>query len=195
MDIQTIAPTQWTIEVSVKARSLEGPVGVAMYGKEQTFVGRDGCRQSVSPQSRAWLSPRLAFQITAAHRFAMSFADPQNRFHQAVAEQLSLEAGHWYNLAATSDGRTLRLYIDSSDGRGYRLQAETALPKTGSTALACGSSDAEWSVGRGRDRVLGGPGEFFDGWIDEVRISDVAREPAEFLFTPREQGKEKRVAK
>ena len=195
LDIQTIAPAQWTIEVSVKARSLDSPAGVAIYGKEQTFVGRDGCRQSVLPQTRDWLSPRLAFEITADYRFAISFADPQNRFHQAAAEQLAIEPGRWYNLAATSDGRTLRLYADVNDGQGYRLQAETALPTTGSTALACGSSDGEWSIGRGRDRVLGGPGQFFNGWIDEVRISDIARDPAEFLFTPRNQTKEKGIEK
>jgi hypothetical protein len=186
LDIQTIAPAQWAIEASVKAKSLLGAV--------QTFIGRDGCRQSVSPKSPDWISPRLVFQITAGNRFAISFIDGHQRFHQAIAEQLSLSAGHWYNVAATSDGRTLRLYVDTGDGQGYRLQAETALPKTGSTALGIGISDAEWSVGRGRDRVLGGPGEYFNGWIDEVRISDIARGPSEFLFTPKDQSKKNGVA-
>ena len=85
----------------------------------------------------------------------------------------------------------MRLYVDRNDGQGYRLQAQTALPKTGSTALGCGRNDAEWSIGRGRDQATGGPGEYFEGWIDEVRISDVAREPAEFLFAPKQKGQQK----
>jgi hypothetical protein len=178
VDIQTITPTQWTIEVSVKAKSLSGAV--------QTFVGRDGCDRP-SSKSGGWISPRLAFRITESNRFAIRFADCDNRFHEAIAEQLPLEMGRWYNLAATSDGRTLRLFVDLRDGQGYRLQAQTALPKTGSSALDRGTGDAEWSIGRGRNPDNGTPDEFFEGWIDEVRISDLALEPAEFLFAPQRQ--------
>ncbi len=123
----------------------------------------------------------MAFQITEANRFAIRFVDVDNRDHQAVAEQAVLEPDHWYNLAATSDGRTLRLYVDANDGQGYRLQGQADLPTTGSTALSAGSGDAEWSIARGRDSN-GQPGEWFEGWIDEVRISNVALEPAQFLF-------------
>ncbi len=175
LDIQSIAPGQWTIEVSVKAKSLRRGM--------QTFVGRDGY-DPYSSQQAVWTPPRLAFQVTEANRFAIRFADCENRIHQAVAEQLSIEAAHWYHLAATSDGRTLRLYVDVNDGQGYRLQAQTALPKTGSTALSAGSGDAEWSIGRGRNQATEMPGEWFEGLIDEVRISDLALSPTEFLFTP-----------
>ncbi len=180
LDIQKVAPVQWTIEVSVKANSLRGAV--------QTFVGRDGCDRYMH-QGPDWITPRLAFQINEGNRFAIRFVDGDNRPQQAVAEQLPLETGRWYNLSAASDGRTLRLYVDVNDGQGYRLQAQTALPKTGSTALSCGSSDAEWSIGRGCDQA-GWAGEHFDGWIDEVRISDIAREPSGFLFTLKEQSKQ-----
>ena len=173
VDIQTITPTQWTVEVSVKAKSLSGAV--------QTFIGRDGCDRP-SSKGGGWIAPRLAFRITKSNRFAIRFADCDNRFHEAIAEQLPLEMGRWYNLAATSDGRTLRLFVDLRDGQGYRLQAQTALPKTGSLALDRGTGDAEWSIARGRNPVNGTPGEFFEGWIDEVRISDMALEPAQFLF-------------
>ena len=77
--------------------------------------------------------------------------------------------------------------------RAIGSRPRPTLPKTGSTALACGSNDAEWSIGRGRDRRTGWPGEYFEGWIDEVRISDMALEPAEFLFTPRGQGEGHRL--
>ena len=100
----------------------------------QTFVGRDGCDR---PDSAApgWISPRLAFQINESGRFAIRFVDCQQRTHEAVAEKLPVQSGRWYHLAASSDGRALRLYVDRGDGRGYQLQAETSLPKTGSVAL------------------------------------------------------------
>ena len=173
LDAQASAPAQWTIEVSVKAKSLGGTL--------QTFVGRDGCDR-YSSEGPGWIPPRLAFQITKGSRFAIRFVDCDNRAHEAVGDKMPLEAGHWYNLAATSDGRTLRLYVDAIDGKGYGLQAQTALPNTGSTALGSGSNDAEWSIGRGRDQATGKPGEWFEGWIDEVRISDLALDPREFLF-------------
>ena len=57
-------------------------------------------------------------------------------------------------------------------------------PATGSTALGKGHDDAEWTVGRAGN--FGDPAAWprFYGWIDEVRISDIAREPKEFLFAP-----------
>ena len=160
-------------------------------GQVQTFFGRDG-DYSNWPRK---VPPRLAFQITAANRFAIRFADCQNRFHEAVADELPLETVHWYNLAATSDGQTLRLYVDLNAGQGYRLQAQTTLPKTGSTALGCGANAPEWSIGRGWNSKTCRTGEYFEGWIDEVRISDVAREPSEFLFSSRDQGNGKKLAK
>ena len=185
LDAQAIAPAQWTIEVSVKAKSLGGAL--------QTFVGRDGCDR-YSSEGPGWIPPRLAFQITKGNRFAIRFVDCDNRTHEAVGDKLPLEAGHWYNLAATNDGRTLRLYVDAIDGKGYGLQAQIDLPNTGSTALGSGSNDAEWSIGRGRDQTTGKPGEWFEGWIDEVRISDEALEPSEFLFARKAEGSGMRAA-
>ncbi len=128
----------------------------------------------------------MTFQINAADRIAIRFYDVDDRLHEAVAEDLPLAEEHWYHAAAASDGRTLRLYVDALDGRGYLLRAATALPESGSTALGKGNDRCEWAIGRGR--ADGGPREWFQGWIDEVRISDMALEPAEFLFTPKDQG-------
>ena len=92
--------------------------------------------------------------------------------------------GRWYHLAASSDGRTLRLYVDALDGRGYVQRAAKELPATGSTALGKGEDDAEWTIGRAGN--AGNPTDWlrFRGWIDEVRICDTALAPAEFLFAP-----------
>jgi hypothetical protein len=169
IDIQTITPAQWTIEASVKAKVLHaGP---------QTFVGRDGGSGA-----------RLAFRINEKDRFEIQFYDIRHRMHKAVAD-LAVRENQWYHLAAVSNGQTLRLYVDARDSRGYQLRATTALdPKKHGSAMGGTGPNAEWSVGRGR--VNSFPSEWFQGWIDEVRISDVARKPEEFLFAPKDQGGE-----
>ena len=133
------------------------------------------------------INAALAFHITDHDRFAIAFVDSEGRFHRAIAEQLPPVENHWYHLAASSDGRALRLYVDANDGRGYRLMAAESLPASGDTSLIMGNEAAEWSIGRGRDRH-GFPTNWFHGWIDEVRVSDVARDPSAFLFATKKQG-------
>jgi len=174
VDIQKITPLQWTIEVSVKVKTL--------LDRYETFVARDG------NDADAHLQPGRAplyFQITSVqdgqpHRFAIKYGDMDRRFHEAVAGKLDIQLNHWYHLAAVSDGKALSLYIDQLDGRGYVLQDRAVLPATGSTALAKTGDDYPWVVGRAF--FHGTPVDWFPGWIDEVRISDVALAPEQFLF-------------
>ena len=42
--------------------------------------------------------------------------------------------------------------------------------------------DRPWTIGRGE--FGGGPADFFDGIIDEVRLSNTALSPSQFLFAP-----------
>ncbi len=168
IDIQTIKLAQWTIEASVKAKVLN--MG------SQTFVGRDGGKGAV-----------MAFRVNAQDRFEVFFRDVKFHSHTAVAK-MPVKANQWYHLAAVSDGLNLRLYVDVRDGTGYQLRATNKLnPTRGSTALASTNPNAQWSVGRGRVNRL--TCEWFQGWIDEVRICDVALEPGEFLFAPTSQEK------
>ncbi len=95
---------------------------------------------------------------------------------------MQVKENHWYHLAAVSDGLALRLYVDPLDGQGYQLRATTALATAGGTALGVGTATAHWTIGRGRD-TDGRMACWFQGSIDEVRISDVARSPDEFLFS------------
>ncbi len=165
IDLQAIEPATWTVEASVKVKALRG--------RRQTFVVRDGGDSAKTA--------RLAFRINENDRFELVFYDVRHKAHKAVVDE-AIRVNQWYNLAAVSDGRTLKLFVDSCDGNGYQLRAATNLMLlgTGSTALGCSNPDAEWSVGRGC-----GPSEWFQGWIDEVRISDIAREPGAFLFAAR----------
>jgi hypothetical protein len=164
IDIQTVKLAQWTIEASVKAKVLKAGA--------QTFVGRDGGQGAV-----------MAFRINSQDRFEIYFQDVKRHQHTAVAK-LPVRENEWYHVAAVSDGETLKLYVDARDGHGYQLRATTKLnSKRGSTALGATNPKAEWSVGRGRANRF--TCEWFQGWIDEVRISDIARDPDTFLFSAR----------
>ncbi len=176
VDIQKITPAQWTIEASVNSTTHSS--------EAQTFVGRDPhfTRRHLGD------APRLAFKIDAQRHFAIAYIDVANRLHEAIAEEPVVETNRWYHAAATSDGRTLRLYVDALDGQGYVRRASRQLPSEGPTALGKGEDDAEWSIGRGWTGAS--PGESFQGLIDEVRISDVALSPSDFLFTSKAPAKE-----
>ena len=167
VDIQRVTPAEWTIEASVKVMEL---------GRTETFVGRD-CDARFSANK----TPCLAFQITADGHLSIQFRDGDDRVHAATTSDFTVEADRWYHVAAVSNGKELLLYANLIDGRGYRLIAKTELPVEGSTALASGGVNAVWSLGRGRAKN-GVPGQWFKGWIDEVRICDVALDPSVFLF-------------
>jgi hypothetical protein len=190
-NLQTITPRCWTIEASVKPAKLKGEF--------QTFVVRDG----INVCSADRRLPALAFQITPQKQFKILFCDVDGRAHEATAAAVTIKENHWYHVAAASDGENLKLYVDSLDGKGYLLWAVTGLPAQGSTALAQGVYPTNdplacppgvgypriWSVGRGF--YQGHVTEWFQGWIDEVRICDVALGPAEFLFAPKRAGEAK----
>jgi hypothetical protein len=184
VDLQAITPVKWTIEASVKPAKLTGGF--------QVFVVRDGINVSTDDPR---VTP-LAFHITPEKHFEILFCDVDKRMHKAAAAAVTVEENHWYHVAAVSDGRNLKLFVDALDGKGYSLWAVTGLPETGSTALARGAYPTSdplaigpgtgypciWSVGRG---FYGGRvGNWFQGWVDEVRICDEALGPSEFLFAP-----------
>ncbi len=124
---------------------------------------------------------------------------------RAIApEGSALEAGRWYHLAATMDGFSGKLAL-YKDGRRIASKSTTSIPYTGFTTTALnavgsdeyhqprwspvviGASDAnpvgqvdgsyEYYNGAIGDIQGGQPqlGDFFKGWVDEVRIWDGAR--------------------
>jgi Concanavalin A-like lectin/glucanases superfamily len=102
-----------------------------------------------------------------------------------VSSLAALQPEKWYYAAAVSTATTLSLYLRSETDPGYTLQGSIAL--TGG-ALYQGDDpnnpdwDRPWTIGRGE--FGGGPADFFDGIIDEVRLSNTALSPSQFLFAP-----------
>jgi hypothetical protein len=168
-DIQQITPESWTVEASVKIKQLQN--------SRQTIVCRDGV---------AGKSARFGLLVTPSGGFSVNFTDVKNRYFSAGTAPSFVKENQWYHLAATSDGHVLRLYVDSGDKQGYRLAAWTLLRSSGTAMGTCGD-DCSWAIGRSRLKK-GTIGDALVGWIDEVRICDVALAPSEFLFAEKAAG-------
>ena len=162
----------WTIEASVNFSNISG---------YQTMVGKDGVGQAYS-SGDSQAAP-LYFQKNYGNTFSIRYIDAAGYQH-LLDGQTVVEADTWYNVAATSDGNTLNLYVD-----GY-LDASLDLTTTGSSNRAMAALDEAgqegssgpaygWTVLRGMyddthvDRV--------NGFMDDIRISDTALDVAEFL--------------
>ena len=177
VDLETNRPLAWTIEASVRPTATDG---------FRTFIGRDGNGVDLGNTS---LAP-LYFQTTPGGYLRIAFTDVGGRAYEVV-DTTALTTGNWYNVAAVSDGTTLKLYKDS--GAGFVLIGSMTLT-AGDTRLAydtagatnAGDTQWGWTLGRGRYGVNDGQGQdHSDRWfgnIDEVRISDAALKPGDMLF-------------
>ncbi|HYO25274.1 MAG TPA: LamG-like jellyroll fold domain-containing protein [Lacipirellulaceae bacterium] len=178
VDVETIKPLAWTIEASIKSTNIGG---------NRTFVGRDGNRDAATGDANR--AP-LYFK-TLNGVLQILFTDEAGNVYDLSDPTGALALNTWYNVAAVSDGTTLSLYKDS--GAGYQLVNSLALMATdarlnyddgGSTSA--GDAQWGWTIGRGRYGGATGQGDgHVDRWlgsIDEVRISDSALTPSQFLF-------------
>jgi len=150
--------TQWTVEASFN---------VADVDRFHGLVGKDG-KPTDQPHAPLQLKVRggedKCIQIEAIDSTGT---------RREVRSTFKVVAGRWYHAAATSDGKTLSLYVDSGEGKGYVLQGRTDF--TGQLINTYGT----WTVGRGFHG-----GKMTDdarALIDEIRISAAALRPDQFL--------------
>ncbi len=159
--INNWSPSVWTIEVSFRLNKLED---------WRTIVGRDG--SSWAGASKA----DFYFQKNGVNnRIRLDFATVDGGRYM-LESSFAASKGQWYHAALVSDGSKVSMYIDSGDGAGYQLAASTALTGT-NNALAV--SGANWIFGRG---WYGGKYvDYVDGSLDDIRFTDGALQPAQFL--------------
>lgn len=183
INAQTITPAQFTIEVSYKPEA---------NGGYRTVVGRDA-------RNVATANPDLAalyLQVRPDDSVGIAFVDVAGFAHEAFSPPGWLygfnfnsnpegTGAPWYHLAAVSDGSTLKMYVNNL------VVATTDLTLSGSPnrALAKGAvSGSDWSTGAwsvGRGLYAGNHTDRAYGFIDEVRISNSALAPGQFLAAPR----------
>lgn len=164
----------FTIEASVNFNSLDG---------FQTFVGRDRPGQTLGGfYLRKWggNDPNLnSLNVTVVADNNATF----DLFSTGVGAGdtfSTVQTGTWYNVVAQSNGSILSLFVQNNASGVYELQGSTpittALSNTGAT---------NFTVGRG---WFNNPADWVSGYVDEVRISDRALAPSQFLFAPRAPG-------
>jgi hypothetical protein len=90
----------------------------------------------------------------------------------------ALEVGRWHHLAAIYDGARVRLYVDGAEVAAAEVETDALRLKSGLPLYVGANPDEN-----------GGAGAFFQGAIDEVRISALARyETARFDPPARHEG-------
>ena len=151
----------WTVELSFKMTSVDGV---------SRLFGRDNVTPNVDnrgPLQIVVVGNNEKFDVRA------EILDGNNQFRDAVSPA-SLQIGRWYNLAATADDNSLKLYLDSLDGKGYQLVAQKPIEGALNSTLGL------FSIGRG---FVDRPTDNMSGLLDEVRLSDSTLTPDQFLFT------------
>jgi hypothetical protein len=160
MDAEAITPAQWTLETKFKC------YGANWDNNYQTIVGRDGYQVGGSSSPAA----ALYFSIRGTE-LAIDYTDVSGVGHSAQTSGLGLEFNRWYDVAAVSDGATLKLWVNGS------VAAEAELVSA-DTALGVGYGT--WSISRGM--YNNGHVDRFNGAVDAVAISGVALEPGSFVM-------------
>ena len=157
----------WTVECTFKLDA---------YGW-RILVGKDGQRGdlggAVGVEAPFWLK-----MIAVNNHLECLVLDDTDNFHwlQTLAP---IDLGKWYSVAATFDDENIfRLYLKGEGDADYILQNAVRL----NNGVTLGGYNNFWTVGRGRHN--GNPVDWFDGIIDEVRISDGALDPVSFIAAP-----------
>lgn len=176
--LDTWMPMAFTIEASWKPEA----------GGYRTLLGRDGRNVATINGDLA----ALYLQAQPDNSMAIKYADAAGVWHEAISAPGLIQGfnfgndpdglnGHWYKIAAVSDGATLKLYVDNA------LVASSAIVST-DPRIAIGTTNGGdwhaggWSVGRGL--YGGGHTDRGYGFIDDVRISDGALAPSQLLAVP-----------
>ena len=151
--------TQWTVEASFS---------VAALGRTHGILGKDG-----KPTARPHAPLQLKVRGGGDNCIQIEAVDATGR-RRDVRSGFKVVPDTWYHAAAVSDGKTLSLYVDSGDGKGYVLQGRTDF--SGGMINSYGT----WTVGRG---YFGGKmTDDARAGIDEIRISAAALSPERFLY-------------
>ena len=158
----------WTVELSVKLTGAEGTT---------RLFGRDGVTPNVN--DRGPLQIVAVGDKDGKFDVRAEILDGSNTFRDAISAP-NYRVAQWINIAATADATTLKLYVDALDGKGYQMVAQKPIKG------ALNETTGVFSIGRGFDKRSTGR---MGGLVDEVRVSDQALAPAQFLFSkPNGQG-------
>ena len=175
--LTTWLPERWTLEASIR------PDAVAGF---QTFIGRDSFgANSANPALAA-----LYFSVRPGGVLAIAFTDVAGNHWNLESSAGAIAPAQWHAVAATCDARTLRLYRRNltAGEASYALLGTLDISTSANPALTLGAGDgASWDRGVftvGRGLFNGAHTDRFLGHLDDIRVSDTALHPSEFLHRP-----------
>jgi hypothetical protein len=170
------------------AFTIEASFRIDTLNRFQIIVGKDDNFEAAPGPLGPFALKVLDNNVLEAYSF-----DATGMFRNVLSDQsnpgaaaLKMVAGRWYNAAITNDGASMRMYLDdTTDGVGNYVLMATNNDIAGGGGMI--GSDDIWTIGRGwfNDGPGGGPdgvADFFDGQIDEVRLTDGVLAPSQFLF-------------
>ena len=159
----------WTIEASVYYRDVSGWQGI---------VGVDGNNTGASDPDRA---PLYFQNVSGSNLFRINYVDAAGN-SQSIDSTTVATTGTWYHVAATNDGDTLRMYVNGQEESSLDLTGSADSTFIGFDENQIGGDIVGWSVMRGM--YDGSHGDRMRGNVDDVRISDAALLPDDFLNLP-----------
>jgi len=151
--------TAWTVEASFC---------LDVTGRWQVIVGKDG--NPIGNQSP------FSLKVRSDNKLEIGIVDGSGVGRWCVGDT-KIEANKWYQAAATATATELSLWIKPEGCRDYISQG--AVPIQGAFFNTYSAFNQPWIIGRGMWN--GAQKDATDGRIDEVRISDTALTPAQFL--------------
>ena len=155
----------WTMEATFKARDID---------HWQVVLGKDGKPGAGAEQT-------FSFKLApSAESFGIRCLVIKNDLNFDFIDTVDIMADEWYSIAATYDNSEFKVFLKGESDADYVLQG--SLTRTEGIMLGNASFGGTWTVGRGM--WDSNPSDFFNGEIDEVRISDTALDPSEFIAIP-----------
>ena len=148
------APTAWTIETSVYLETLAG---------WNSLIGRQG--SSSGEQASDFYLQNNGVD----DKFRINFLTEGGQ-RWILDGNYTPVANKWYGVTVKSDGSTLSMLID--DGNGYQEVGTLDMSAQTPAQNALKGSNFDWTFGRAW--YNGGNVDHIDGFMDDIRFSDVA---------------------
>lgn len=167
-------PQSWTIECSVLLNNSGGWRGI---------IGRRGTSHGIA-ESDFYIQKEGDGTLHPDDHFRLNFRTAAGEQVLLDATNIVVQADQWYGVAAVSDGTNAYLYVDTNDGNGYQLSGSYAYTNSVVAENILTASAHDWIFGVGWWN--GNLADGLDGRMDNVRFSDEALMPGEFILVPQD---------
>jgi hypothetical protein len=172
----------WTIELAFNMHAIGG--FQALMGKDGKPLG-DAPGEDDSPIAPLAIKVRGdSFPNDIPNQLQVEWIDGDGTLNSDVhslATGETIVADRWYHVAFTLTATNAELWVAEDTGP-YLLKDSTTGDFLGADGRVLVSEPLGWSVGRGM--FNNGVTDWSNAIIDEVRLSDVALTPDQFLFMP-----------